>query len=863
MNSSKKYLANANKIMLDKIKNYFEANPQLRVLFFFENEIASWADILKDLTWPEGYEYVDFDGNWFKAKYMLEHDWKDKHVVLHFNHPTPRTNDDRLAFPLLDTLCANMEFCNDTADMFIQKYRIDAEHRPFIVNHRDTLQSQKAEQALSAHYQSGGFDEELIIRTLFCIEMGADNTLSMEEIWVRLIALSTDNKKFGTFINKYTRLTPHARGLREWFDKQSSSLFGKKMDMNKEYPLKEIIEVMKYNYVTQTLNPVPEDPYIGLKINDSIKQDSINAIMHTGKIASATIKAKFAAAINEQGTNIHEKKIVEVYGADADYKVFTKELSWNIMAYHLGKVKHEPNESKEKIEEIAERCDSNSEIGTTADFLMRVCCIVAAFKEAKNNLTFNTPTEYLDQYISSWYRTDQHYRKMVGYFYKLDNTVNPLFTKLHDLKKQIDKSYSNYLFKMNDEWMNCLKDSGYDLKSLTGKKHANFFKDQVKDFPYKIAIIVSDGLRYEVAQEVVNIMNNNKRNLAVLDYQIGILPTETKYAKPLLLPYETVERTDNGCLLDGDNVSDNNYRTRHLQKFKEKSLCENFQKLLSNTEEQNREIFKNDIVYIFHDSIDGQCHNAQTAKQICMNIDEAAKELAAKVRSIQTTLNVTKVILTADHGFLFNDTEIADADKQKIDDTDIKESTPRYYLTSNANEKELVYKIPLSKVSPFNDNIMIAMPHSTNRFNAYGNSMYTHGGSSLQELIVPVVICSSSRTDAKTPVSFELQNCGNIHYVNNRIKFTLLQTEVVSTTKTIRSLVCRVYEDGDTLVKEQDVILNFNEPRAEDRKKDVSIAFHTTKSVLKLKIFDEKDLYNALYEENVTNKNLIDCDFDF
>jgi len=47
----------------DKIYQYFERDPELKVLFIFNNEFL--AAELADVEWRTGYRYVDFQGDWF------------------------------------------------------------------------------------------------------------------------------------------------------------------------------------------------------------------------------------------------------------------------------------------------------------------------------------------------------------------------------------------------------------------------------------------------------------------------------------------------------------------------------------------------------------------------------------------------------------------------------------------------------------------------------------------------------------------------------------------------------------------------------------------------------------------------------
>ena len=89
----------------DRIYNYFERNPQLHVLFIFNrmNIIQNELDEMKE--WNDDYIYKVFDGAWFNAKYAIENEWKDKHVVLLFPEQVyPHTEEQQLSFPLLDML---------------------------------------------------------------------------------------------------------------------------------------------------------------------------------------------------------------------------------------------------------------------------------------------------------------------------------------------------------------------------------------------------------------------------------------------------------------------------------------------------------------------------------------------------------------------------------------------------------------------------------------------------------------------------------------------------------------------------------------------------------------------------------------
>ena len=90
--------------MLDlqtKIYSYFQRNPQLKVLFMFDNTLVNeYQTELDSATWEDGYQYVVFQGNWLSTKYHILHDWQDmKTILLFVGTHEPTTQEEMLNFP--------------------------------------------------------------------------------------------------------------------------------------------------------------------------------------------------------------------------------------------------------------------------------------------------------------------------------------------------------------------------------------------------------------------------------------------------------------------------------------------------------------------------------------------------------------------------------------------------------------------------------------------------------------------------------------------------------------------------------------------------------------------------------------------
>ena len=151
----------------EKIYQYFERDPELRVLFIFNNENL-WADDLEGLEWRPGYRFVDFKGDWFTMKYKLDNEWQYDKVILMFHQPSPlQVKSLQATFPLMDLLVANMEYQSQNYAAFIQQYGIpdtDKQLVRFVERNIDALQSAKMLRLLEPYYRDRSITTDKMIR---------------------------------------------------------------------------------------------------------------------------------------------------------------------------------------------------------------------------------------------------------------------------------------------------------------------------------------------------------------------------------------------------------------------------------------------------------------------------------------------------------------------------------------------------------------------------------------------------------------------------------------------------------------------------------------------------------------------------
>ena len=480
-------------------------------------------------------------------------------------------------------------------------------------------------------------------------------------------------------------------------------------------------------------------------------------------------------------------------------------------------------------------------------------------------MTLNTADEYVHRYQTDYYLTDQYYRQATELYFKIDPT-SELFDSIQKVKLSLDQNYSKLCNRINLEWTRCLKETG-GMNSVHLLRQDDFYDEKIKPIQKKVVVIVSDALRYEIAQELIGELAKS-RHIASLKPALAMLPTETKYCKPALLPHHELKLYGQGdeqdMAVDNRILSDTTKRCEHLQKYRDGAICVNFETVAEYNQDKNREIFKHSLVYIFHDVIDKNGHNG-TSKEIVTNCRTAIKELATMIPKIHASYNVTEVYVTSDHGFLFNDIQFAEKDKHKINEECLERST-RYYLTNSEKEESGVIKFRLDTVSGMLNagNVMVAVPQGTNRFAApSGGYMFTHGGAALQEIVIPVIVSCQERTDSKQPVGVMVLD-RKLSMQASRLRFKLLQTEAVSMDMKERLIKVALYYNDAPVTPIKDVLLDKTDASLDNRKYliDLTLNRNVDAKVLQLKIFDATDELNPLIKENVTNNTLIENDFD-
>jgi hypothetical protein len=845
----------------EKILNYFQSNSELKVLFIFDS-MAIIASEIADVIWPDNYVYHEFDGRYFYVKYQLEHDWSNKKVILLFSGMLePSDQASRLAFPLCGELTANMVYSEENYQSFMQLRNIPTAVAPFIEKHIAELQLSKVDKILADYYKPSMFSLDALQRGLISSYLKQEKLLGWEDIIIRTICaygLESESARRDSLIKGLRASNDLHAILSEKFEE----LVGQKYDVMRTTSVKTIAEAYKYNAITHSLTAINADDYKSYKIKDAFSLQRLNSFVQT--VQNHVMAEKFNESIKVLAKDIREEKIISWYGTDAEYALMTEELCSPILDTIVREqMITNPEACGEKLRKISLKMPLNSPIQTVLDYLINVC---VAYEKIEGFGTYKLKTvgEYIFRYKTDFYLIDQYYRKSIEYFNQFDSTL-PVYESVLQLKKRFDADYAKAVNEFNIEWLNCLNESGRSLNDEDSIRHQqNFYSDNVQGAGMKTVVIISDAFRYEVATELMQELGDEKHT-AKLDCALAMLPTETKYCKNAMLPQNNLKLCGDSMWVNGKPIENMDDRTKHLQFYVPDGLCINYRDMKNKSVDENREICKRSVVYICHDTIDSMCHD--NPQQVGLACKTAIAELKDWIKKLHATFNVTRVILTSDHGFLYNDIPFAEKDKHHVTEDTIETKT-RYYLTENSAEATDagfgISKYQLSSVSGMVDtDVYVAVPNGSNRLYAAGGYEFAHGGATLQELIIPVLYSSRKKVDSKQKVNVTLVD-HDLKMNSSILKFTLIQAEAVSAEIRERKIACGVYLGDKLVTKEKEVILNSTDAvNWANRAYNISLSLETatTAPLLELRIFDVEDRMNALVKQAVKNTTLIERDF--
>ena len=356
-------------------------------------------------------------------------------------------------------------------------------------------------------------------------------------------------------------------------------------------------------------------------------------------------------------------------------------------------------------------------------------------------LKMDSPEQAVRRYAEDWYRPDFHYRKFVEAFRRKPAAI------LQPLNDKVESTYVNtWLPTLQRAWQQQLDAVGHWKFELVNNQRM-FFRygpGEPSARPPRTFVIISDALRYEAGYEFCQQVQQEKRFTAEIDYLLSTLPSYTQLGMAALLPHKELSIADGSdqVLIDGKKTQGQQNRAKVLQAGTDLRttvvLAEELMQMNSKTE--GRAFAKKyDLIYVYHNRIDKVGDDTTSEAKVFAAVADEQAYLLDLCRKI-ANVGGNNMYLTADHGFLYQASTVAESDFLPDHFTGEVWKKHRRFVVGNGLEagdgmvKYTAEQLGLSGAAE------VVVPRGLQRLRVQGaGSRFVHGGSSLQEVVVPLV----------------------------------------------------------------------------------------------------------------------------
>ena len=318
--------------------------------------------------------------------------------------------------------------------------------------------------------------------------------------------------------------------------------------------------------------------------------------------------------------------------------------------------------------------------------------------------------DFLDSYVDNLWRLDAARR--LSYEELSDE----------DLSKKIQAVYREEWSGLDDLWYGIVEETK-ELEVYNGVT----IKEGIRG-EEKVAVILADGLRYELAEQ----LRDRLEDLEVdLGKSTAPLPTETSVGMGALTSSRNFSVTEDLCVKDEETG-------RKIEKVEERG--ENLEDLLGRKvvrrelSETSAQASEDEIPLIYYGDVDYIAE--KVGKDALGYFTEIVDNLAAGIRELLEA-GYESVYLTSDHGFVLNEPEAAE--KIPTEKLNTRESSKRFVVGPNLQEAPGTLKLNPEYLPE-----EISVPRGKNVFKTPSTYEFMHGGASPQEVIVPKMKISKS-----------------------------------------------------------------------------------------------------------------------
>lgn len=824
----------------DQLNTEF-SKSDIRIIFWFDDK-GEYEDEVSELQLDNAKLHILNGTNWLYSKWLLnESDTEGKYLVYApFSKPNDAEN------PLADMYYYSVPYYTDRVSQMSQEIGIDNRFKEHLAQYsnfwKNKIRIEKFKELGIDHFNVETIDIGLIA------VLADVKTPNFEEIIRKL--LLNDNEAYMKAIEDNGLLEKFWKLCEKYFGYQSENpniddLAACMLLTYASMALKDTLPMVLKSYVLKKKNDVVV--FVRNLMDNVLYQDAYDALSEkVDKTLRVVTRIREDLKKDADKSKDQSAQLLDIANCDT-----FRELDIILIDWALDQLNDEILDAQidgMNLAQIAEQRTAKScHFGKVYKNEYQAIKYAYQMMKAVSVLEVTGDIKAMvANYQKQTYLIDSYYRWFYSAYDCIEDTE-----RFAQVRERIENMYSfTYLQKVTPKWNQELTD---DMMTDTGlKRQEDFYRNYLKAYEGKnrVIVIISDAFRYECAKELMEQLELDEKCTPKLECMISGLPSVTSVGMASLLPYKDLQVDEKlNVMVDGQTCGDLASRDKILKAQNENNVALSFDEVASANKEKIRELFqKKNIVYIYHNQVDARGDKPASENEVFTACSEAIEEIHKLIKKLTSYISAPKFFIIADHGFLYKRDKLQEFYKVSYDREICTYSNKRFLLTTQkVNEPGMK-----SRMMAYMNQLYVTTPIGADIFKvAGGGQNYVHGGSSLQEMLIPVIeLTTNTRAVAYDYVDVILTTV-NRKVTNLITYFDFIQTEKVTDTMKARSLVAYfTTEGGEKISFDVPIVANSREDAPEKR------TFHE-KFTLKSREYKYGDKYYLVLADANDEKNIL------
>lgn len=476
--------------------------------------------------------------------------------------------------------------------------------------------------------------------------------------------------------------------------------------------------------------------------------------------------------------------------------------------------------------------------------------------------------QILERYCAAWHLVDRRYREAHLAYDRV-----PAGRFKSSMGKPMDElrgAYDQFLMDLTDRWQVHLMDGGAwpppGLPSQMG-----FFREQVElslpraERGKRVGVIVSDALRYEAGSDLASRLSASRlkgisgKAAVKCGYALGAIPSYTQLGMAALLPDGAMEIDPATTYVRKDGAP--TWGTENRGKAIASRVPGSVALQAKDVMGTKLDLSGVPVAVVYHNVIDKTGDTRDTEGDVFEAVEHACSDIERLVQMLLQA-GCGRVIVTSDHGFIFQYqspenyayADVAGLSSLKSADGVSCDHTRRFVVGKSIPKNESLVEYAAVELSLEGD-YKVAFPKGVTRLRLSGSgSRFVHGGASLQENVIPVIVIEATKgAKASRPTRVEGFAVGRPIITGPSVSVTVYQADPCGESVSPQTVKVGVYSKDGALMSANEKIIEL----ASD-----SVDVEGRKTRVTLQLIDEVDDHASVIakiQTRIGDTNAYEC----